>query len=337
MTIQSNSDLPSGITFRQLQIYVATAEAGSITGAADKLYLSQTAVSLALRQLEKELGATLLIRRRARGVYLTSTGESLLPLGRNILASVADFGRSAGDNGEITGNVIVGCFPSLGPRLFPELLAAFMRQHPRAKIQFVEAGHDELMEMLEVGSVDLVLTYRLGLPVGLIEQVVEVNQLGVMTAADHPVSQGRDTISLRELADEPFIMLDSNISAEHARHVFTRTKVFPEVRFVTRNFETVRSFVGRNLGWSFTLQRPLTDTTHEGCSVRILDVIDEDVPELPTVVVRSPGLILSRTAKAFLNILEHTTSGPVDSDEYPDLLRGEKRIHSSNPTPKTNN
>lgn len=308
MKLHTEADLPSDITLRQLQIFVATAEEGSITGAAEKLYLSQTAVSLALRQLEKELGATLLVRQRARGVHLTSTGESLLPLGRNILASVADFSRSASENGEVTGSVTVGCFPSLGPKMFPQLLEAFMRRHPRAKLHFLESGHDELMEMLEVGSVDVVLTYRMGLPVGLLQQVVEVNKLGVMIAADHPLAQNRETIRLSDLRDEPFIMLDSKVSAEHARQVFSQTKVFPEVRYTTRNFETVRSFVGRNFGWSFTLQRPLTETTHEGRSVRIIEVEEDHVPELPTVVVRSPELILSRTAKAFLDIVDEITT-----------------------------
>ena len=320
MTLHDDADVPSGITLRQLQIFVATAEAGSITGAAERLYLSQTAVSLALRQLEKELGATLLIRQRARGIHLTSTGESLLPLGRNILASVADFGRSAGDNGEITGHVTVGCFPSLGPTMFPELLEVFMHRHPRAKLHFKESGHEELMEMLEVGTVDLVMTYRLGLPVGLIEQVVDVNRLGVMMAADHPLAQGREAISLSELRDEPFIMLDSNISVGHARQVFAQSKVFPEVRYRTQNFETLRSFVGRNLGWSLTLQRPKTGTTHEGRKVRVLELLEKDSVEVPTVIVRSPELILSRTARAFLQIVNEIVPGTTDPQMHPDLM-----------------
>ena len=307
MTFQADADLPSGVTLRQLQIFVATAEEGSITGAAERLYLSQTAVSLALRQLEKELGVTLLLRQRAKGITLTSTGESLLPLGRNILASVADFGRSASDDGEVFGHVTVGCFASLGPTMFPEMLETFTCRHPQAKIHFVESGHEELMKMLEVGRVDLVMVYRLGLPMGLIEQVIEVNKLGVLIAADHPLAHNRDTISLKELQNEPFIMLDSKTSVDHARDVFTRSQVFPEVKYRTQNFETLRSFVGRNLGWSLTLQRPKTDTTHEGRKVRVLTVSEEDVLETPTVIVRSPDMILSRTAKAFLQIVSETS------------------------------
>lgn len=310
---------PSGITLRQLQIFAVTAEAGSITTAAEQLFLSQTAVSLALRQLEKELGATLLVRRRAHGITLTSTGKSLLPLGRNILAAVADFGRSAQSNGDVSGKVTVGCFPSLGPTMLPGLMERFMKDNPQAEIQFVEASHDELMELLEVGALDVVLTYRLGLPVGLIEKVVDVYRVGVLLAADHALAVDRDSILLKELFGEPFIMLDTPVSREHARHVFTTTKVFPEVRYTTTSFETVRSLVGRNLGWSLTLQRPKTTTTHEGREVKILEIADEIVPELPIVIARSPQLTLSHATKAFINVVEDVYPRTILSEEYPDL------------------
>lgn len=329
---------PSGITLRQLQIFAVTAEAGSITTAAEQLFLSQTAVSLALRQLEKELGVTLLVRRRAHGITLTSTGKSLLPLGRNILAAVADFGRSAQDTGEVSGKVTVGCFPSLGPTMLPGLMEKFMSANPQAEIQFVEASHDELMEMLEVGALDVVLTYRLGLPVGLIEKVVSVCRVGVLLAADHPLGRNRDSIQLRELSGEPFIMLDTPVSREHARQVFTTTKVFPEVRFTTTSFETVRSLVGRHLGWSFTLQRPQTTTTHEGRDVKILEISDERVPELPIVIARSPQLTLSRATQAFINALEDIYPRSILSEEYPDLpswLPHTGTDHQLNPVAET--
>lgn len=310
---------PSGITLRQLQIFAVTAEAGSITTAAEQLFLSQTAVSLALRQLEKELGVTLLVRRRAHGITLTSTGKSLLPLGRNILASVADFGRSALDNGEVSGRVSVGCFPSLGPTMLPGLMEKFISDNPQADVQFVEANHAELMEMLEVGALDVVLTYRLGLPVGLIEKVVDVYRVGVLLATDHPLAANRDSIQLKELFGEPFIMLDTPVSQEHARQVFIATKVFPEVRFTTSSFETLRSLVGRNLGWSFTLQRPKTPTTHEGREVKILEIEDEIVPELPVVIARSPQLALSRATQAFINAVEDLYPRSVHLEAYPDL------------------
>lgn len=312
---------PSGITLRQLQIFVVTAEAGSITTAAEQLYLSQTAVSLALRQLEKSIGASLMIRRRAHGVSLTPTGRSLLPLGRNILASVSDFGKSARNSDQVSGNITIGCFPSLGPAMLPNLMDKFMKANPEARIHFIEASHNELLEMLEMGSIDLLLTYRMGLPVGLIEQVVEVRRTGVLIGAEHPLAQGRDSIRLAELANEPFIMLDSTVSAEHARHTFANARVFPEVRYTSMNFETVRSLAGRQMGWSLSMQRPLSNETHEGRHVRILEIEDELVPSLPVVVARSQQMILSRAAEAFLRVLTEEYPRTTIDSEHPDLLR----------------
>lgn len=321
MTTNDPLTAPSGITFRQLQIFVVTAEAGSITTAADQLYLSQTAVSLALRQLERSLGVTLMVRRRAHGITLTPTGRSLLPLGRNILSSVSDFGKSARDDCEVSGNVTIGCFPSLGPTMLPNLMEKFMIAHPQARVHFIEANHKELLEMLDVGSVDLLLTYRMGLPVGLIEQVVEVRRAGVLIGADHPLAQGRDSISLAELANEPYIMLESSVTAEHARHTFASARVYPEVRYTSMNFETIRSLAGRKFGWSLSMQRPLSTTTHEGKEVRVLELEDEQVPGLPVVAVRSPQLILSRAAAAFMAILNREYPKSAADDSHPDLLR----------------
>lgn len=294
--------LSIGITLRQLQIFVATAEAGSITQAAERLYLSQTAVSLALRQLEKELGATLLVRRRAHGISLTNTGRSLLPLGRNILASAAEFSRTGRQEDEVTGAVRVGCYPSLGPALLPGLIMAFRDAHPEASLEFVEAPEGELMSQLEVGSVDLVLCYRLGVPEGLSERVLEEGVPGVLISSDHPLAQGRDRVHLADLLDSPYIMLDSPIAANHAQTIFAVTGSHPRVEFRSKNFETIRSLAGRGLGWSITLQRPKSPLTHEGTPVSILRIADEGVDAVPVVAVSWPGYVMSRAATAFLEV-----------------------------------
>ncbi|GGG65987.1 LysR family transcriptional regulator [Kocuria dechangensis] len=308
MAAERDLDISFGVTIRQIQIFVVTAESGSITIAAERLYLSQTAVSLALSQLEKTLGATLMVRRRAHGITLTSTGRSLLPMGRNILANVAEFQEEAQDATETTGTVTIGCFPSLGPGLLPGLIEKFQEDHPSARLNFIEAAHEDLMTMVETGTLDLVMAYDIGLPAGLQEMLIDTCIPGVLLSAKHPLAVSGKAVSIQELVDEPFILLDSPTSAEHARMIFHNTGVRPEVKFRSQNFETVRSLAGRGLGWSITLQRPQTDISHEGAAVRILDLKDEEIRPVRVVAVWSPELTLGRATKAFLKTLQQETS-----------------------------
>ena len=111
-------------TLRQLEYFVAVAEAGSITRAASAVHLSQSAMSTALTDLEGALGIQLLVRHHAKGITLTPAGRQLLVASRQLLASAADLRSVAhGLGGSLTGTLTIGCFEVMAPYLLPELLS----------------------------------------------------------------------------------------------------------------------------------------------------------------------------------------------------------------------
>src|SRR5690349_529815 len=111
------------MNLRQLECFVAAADAGTMTAAAAQLFVSQSAISLAVAQLERSVGTQLLIRHKARGLELTPAGRRLLPQARSLLAHADDVRTAAeAEGGALSGPLTVGCFRTAAPFLLPELL-----------------------------------------------------------------------------------------------------------------------------------------------------------------------------------------------------------------------
>src|SRR5919206_2671687 len=114
--------MPRGtsLNLRQVESFVAAADAGTMTAAAERQLLSQSAVSLAIAGLERSLGVELFIRNRSRGLALTAAGRSFLPQARDLLAHAEDVRATAEAAGAaLTGRLTVGCFRTTAPFLLP--------------------------------------------------------------------------------------------------------------------------------------------------------------------------------------------------------------------------
>src|SRR6201997_4825603 len=132
---------------RQLATFVALAEEGSFTRAADRLHVVQSAVSAGVRNLEKELGA-MLFDRSTHSVKLTDAGRALLPEARATLAA-AQAARDAVDEarGGLRGKVVLGPMHAQGMRAidFAGVLAAFRAEHPGVELAIRHSGGSSQM------------------------------------------------------------------------------------------------------------------------------------------------------------------------------------------------
>src|SRR3954465_7601311 len=91
------------LNLRQLECFIVAADAGTMTAAASRLYVSQSAISLAVGQLERSLGTQLFIREKARGLQLTAPGRRFLPEARSLLAHAEDVRAVAEEEGGLRG------------------------------------------------------------------------------------------------------------------------------------------------------------------------------------------------------------------------------------------
>ncbi|GAA4162038.1 LysR substrate-binding domain-containing protein [Gryllotalpicola daejeonensis] len=292
----ASPELP--FTLHQLRMLVTVAETGTISGAAERLLLSQTAVSLALSQLEKAFAAELLVRRRAHGVTLTATGHTVVAAARRILAEATDLYEEIGGRGEVVGAVAVGCYPSLGPSLVPALLDGFLRRHPRAVPTLDEGPQETLEHRLVDGTLDVVISYDLALSDSLAKVAIAQREPGVLVAADGTWGDA-EAIDLKQLANEPYVLLDTPLSTYHLASITRAAGFEPRIMYRSQNFETVRSLVGRGLGWTLLLTPPRSELTHEGTRVAMKPFAQKLDP-VDVVVVWPRSRSLSRAARAFV-------------------------------------
>lgn len=146
------------IKYRPLKAFLLVAETASFTHAADRLGVSQPSISALIKQLEEELGVTLL-ERTTRTLSLTAAGkEFLVRIGRPV-ADIEEAYLNMTDLSEVRrGVVVLGALPSTALTLLPPTLGALRASHPGLQIRIVEAHHDQLLTMLRTNQIEFALT-----------------------------------------------------------------------------------------------------------------------------------------------------------------------------------
>lgn len=188
----------------RLRTFVAIADAGGVARAADRLNLSQPAVSRQLQVLEAELGV-LLFDRVGRNVRLTSEGEDLLRRSRRLIADADSLRERARalKSGSV-GMITVGATPPMIEVVLAQFLPTYQRRHPGVEVRVVEDGGVGLMRRLERGEVQLAyvpagddrFTGRLLYPVHVIAVVSENYALA-----------RRRALEIAEVASLPLLLL----------------------------------------------------------------------------------------------------------------------------------
>jgi DNA-binding transcriptional LysR family regulator len=191
---------------RQLEHFVAVAEEKSFTRAARRLNYVQSALSVSIQSLERELGLRLFDRNTHR-VVLTDGGEALLPAARETIASVEQTRDvAAALKGVVRGTLRLGIMQSFGFLDIPALLGEFHRRHPDVEIQMRPApgGSAALLEELRHGTIDIAFASAPDLPAG-----VETTELGserlYLVGAKELMPGRRRTVELDTLSDASFV------------------------------------------------------------------------------------------------------------------------------------
>ncbi len=147
------------ITLRQLEIFIAVAETAQVTKASKKLFVTQSAVSMALAELENQLGGSL-FDRHGRSLLLNERGRYLLPLSKEILCQVGNVENIMSEkNDTLSGQINVVASTTIGDYILPYLIGAFKRMHPQVHINML-VHHTRYAESLvldgkvEVGFVE---------------------------------------------------------------------------------------------------------------------------------------------------------------------------------------
>jgi DNA-binding transcriptional LysR family regulator len=200
------ADLPANVTLAQLSYFVAVAEELNFTRAAERLHVSQSPLSQAIRALETNLGVTLL-NRTSRHVELTEAGEELLPAARAALGAVehaVELARQAG-RGERR-RLRVGFLAYGACAVIDQSLAAFAAPVSKLKLETRQTDFSDPTAGLTDGAVDAAF---LRLPVGAtelrIEPLTSEPRVAVLPGW-HPLA-GRESIAIGDLLDEHWLQM----------------------------------------------------------------------------------------------------------------------------------
>jgi DNA-binding transcriptional LysR family regulator len=262
MTEPLDAALPA-FTLRQLAYLVAASDEGTITGAAELLHVSPSAMSDAITELESVMRERLCVRRRAHGLTLTPAGEQLVHHARRMLAEAEELRRSVGGGGQLSGPVVIGCYPTLAPTILPPLLQDFPALHPDIELSIREATQDRLADDLASGRIDVAFVYDMLVPGDTERARLYELQAHAILGAGHPLA-GRKTVRLEELVDDDLILLDAPPSSEHTLSVFAERGLRPSIRHRTASYEVVRTLVARGLGYGILVSRVANPNSYEG-------------------------------------------------------------------------
>ncbi|WP_377273381.1 LysR family transcriptional regulator [Peterkaempfera sp. SMS 1(5)a] len=192
---------------RDLRYFVVTAEELNFTRAAERLFVSQPALSKQIRHLEDGLRARLFDRDR-RTVALTTAGRALLPAARELIRGWDEAQRAVGDaTAAEAATLTVGLSTSIGRGLLQGARARFGERRPTWRLQMRQINWDDATAGLADGHVDMALVW-LPLPNqdAFALRVVATEPRYVALRDDHPLAQ-RDDVAFQDLLDEPFLAL----------------------------------------------------------------------------------------------------------------------------------
>ena len=261
-------------SLRQLEYLVAVGEEGSVARAATRLKVSQPSVSAAVAKLEDQLEVQLFVRHHAQGVSLTPQGSRLFAAARNLLHHAEEFQRQpASTSGGLAGTLHIASFVTLAPAFMPALIAGFNEPYPNVAVAISEGRQDELIQGLRQGQFETALCYDVDLPEDLRVMPLASFDPYVLLPGGHPLAN-EAAVSLRDLRNEPMILLDVAPSRAYFLGLFRAHGIEPRIGFSSPSLELVRGLVGRGLGFSLLVTRPFGDRTYEGAPLAARRIVE---------------------------------------------------------------
>lgn len=236
---------------RQLRYFLGVAEHGSIAKAADELHVAQSAISLHLSRLEKELGCTL-VHRTSRGIIPTESGMRLANRARSLLSDLGTIAEEVrGIEVAPAGNVVVGIPTSLGVALTVPLALAIRRQYPLIRLRVAEGLSGHMSQWLMLGQLDLAVIFGSENTTGISRKPLGREHLNLVGPRGAEALAAQQEISLSEVFDLPLVLpsrqhgLREEVerSASHNGHK-------PNVIMEVDSLESIKALVAEGIGFT---------------------------------------------------------------------------------------
>ncbi len=291
----------------QLRYFVAVAETGNFTRAAERTFVAQPSLSQQIIKLEGELGHKL-FHRLGRKAVLTEAGAVFIERARRILFEVDDAAKELRDGPALERTIVIGAIPTLAPFILPPLLDRAKSAFPHLIVHTLEAFRADIVAAVVAGELDLGLA---SLPIQdhrlSIEPLFSEPLLLVVGRAHRLARQ--ETVTASDLESETFVLLGNSSSLTAQIQRFCGDHNFqPKIGYRCAQISTVKSLVGLGFGISIL---PQVTRHGEDRKTLVFKELSGRAPVREVAVVRHLQRYQSRGAEQFLRLVRELTSPPV--------------------------
>jgi LysR family transcriptional regulator, hydrogen peroxide-inducible genes activator len=295
----------------QLRYFVAVAETGNFTRAAERSHVSQPSLSQQISKLESEIGHKL-FHRLGRKAVVTEAGMAFLERAKRILFEVENAAKELGDHPSLGRRITVGAVQTVMPYLMTPLFAKLRDSHPNLLINAQEDFRSNLLRGVVEGDLDLAVVplpvkdHRISIEPLLTEPLL------LVVGNRHRIAT-RTEINITDLAEETFISMgDSSALAAQIRAFFGDQKFQPRIGYRCAQVATLKQFIGMGMGISLLPQ--LARLADDRDSLTYLRLTGS-APTRELVIIRHLQRYQSRGVEQFLTLLrEHVSRREIESD-----------------------
>jgi DNA-binding transcriptional LysR family regulator len=289
-------------TLRQISAFDAIARCGSVTAAADEVALSQSAMSMALSELEAHLGVAL-FHRHGKRLTLNANGRALQLKARSLLRLAQDIERiGALEEEPMDGVIRIAASSTIGAYYLPEFCKSFMDAYPGVRISVSVASLGDVMEKVCSLAVDC----------GFVESpcnrpTIQVSRLGednltIFAAPDHPIAQVNQ-VSADDLRAQKWVMREANCSTRSTLTLAIGQGAEPlNIVYETSSYDGVKRMVRAGLGIGCLSEVAIAEEIRRGDLVAI-NVVDLELKR-PLIMLRPTGLRPRRVVETFADHVE---------------------------------
>jgi DNA-binding transcriptional LysR family regulator len=298
--------------FEQLRTFQQVCRLSSFSRAAEKLGVTQPAISAQIRSLEKEVGARLFDRDGGR-VTFTAAGRLFEPFAEHclqcqshIIVAVNELYRSA------RGEVSVSASEATSLYILPPVFALYKKQYTRVNLNIVRSEHSRSLEAVFNRDVDFAIV---SLPIKdprLVVQPIHRDDIVLAVAPTHPLAT-REVVKLDEMVQFPMLLLKHGRQRTQLNNFFHHHEVQPRVAMELDSSELLKRLICAELGMGFLPHTNVLDDEHSG----LLKVVKVEGMKLhrELALIYRKDKTLTRAAQAFLEI----ASGKSGAGAYPPM------------------
>ena len=285
---------------QQLRGFYYSARIGSLTKAAEKLSITQSAVSQQIRSLEEELGVKLFNRLGPRK-ELTQEGEIFLNLISNIIQDMDALQITFEDmKGSQKGLITIAATTLMVMDILPIVVKNFMKKYPHVKIIILERRWDEVVLLMQSGDIDFGIGPIRSIASNINYLEIESFERVLITSLDHPLADKRN-VTLEDIAKYPMITYEKGlITRGEIDSVFKEADLEMEITMEATNAETIKRYVETGIGVAIIPKIALFPTQNH--RLKVINV-NRYFGKLHYGVILRKGKYLTSWAKNFLYLL----------------------------------